>query len=76
MTLVYKIPKEYVEYMSTLVGSEGTKLNMKVEDQDGNTIIGQEEFTSHEFAEFKKNFETEIVNFDLIIYKPKYHGDI
>ena len=76
MTLVYKIPKEYVEFMKTIVGSEGTRLNMTVEDMDGNTIIGQEEFNSHEFESFKKEYETEITNFELIIYKPKEHGSI
>ena len=74
--LVYKIPDEYVEFMSTIVGKHGSILNMRVKDADGNTIIGQEEFNMEEFAEFKKEYETEITNFVLITYKPKQYDEI
>lgn len=71
MIMIYKVPPQFVDFLRTVVGTEGSRLNMDVQDIDGNTIVGQEEWNSHEFQWLHDQYPTEAALFEMIEYKPK-----
>lgn len=68
---VYKVHPQYIDFLKTVLGTEGSRLNLDVQDIDGNIIVGQEEWNSHEFQWLKNQYPTETKEFILIKYKPK-----
>lgn len=71
MTKVYKVPPQFVDFLRTVQGTEGSRLNMDVQDADKNTIVGQEEWEAQEFQWLKEQYPTETEHFELIDYNPK-----
>lgn len=71
MILVYKVPMQFVEFLRQQVGTEGSRLNLDVQDIDGNTIVGQEEWNSSEFQWLHEQYPAESALFELIPYNPK-----
>lgn len=71
MKKVYKVPGKYIDFLRTVIGTQGTRLNLDVQDIDGNTIIGQEEWDSEEFSGLKKEHADKLNEFILIDFKPK-----
>lgn len=71
MIQVYIVPPEYIDFLRTVIGTQGTRLNLDVQDIDGNTIIGQEELESPEFADLKIEHADKLNEFILVEYKPE-----
>ena len=71
MTQVYKVPPQFIEFLRSAEGTDGSKLNMDVVDADGNTVVGQEEWESPSFAWLHEQYPAESALFELIEYNPK-----
>lgn len=71
MTKVYKVPAQFIEFLRSVEGVNGERLNMDVQDADGNTIVGQEEWDSDAFAHLHEQYPAESAMFELIDYNPK-----
>lgn len=71
MIHVYKVPPQFIDFLRTVVGTDGERLNLDVTDIDGNTIVGQEEWECPCFDFLKEMYPDETALFELIEYKPK-----
>jgi hypothetical protein len=68
---MYKLPDNITpEKLREFKGLEGTVLN-PVEDADGNWVVGDEEWESHEFTYLKEKYPNLAALFVQIPYKPK-----
>jgi hypothetical protein len=68
---MYKLPDNITrEELLQFQGLEGTLLN-PVEDADGNWVVSDEEWNSHEFAYLKEQYPDLAALFTQIPYNPK-----
>lgn len=70
MSRVYIVPTHYIDFMRTIIGANGTRLNLDVVDANGNTVIGEEEWNSEEFAEFHETYAMELQDFKPVDFVP------
>lgn len=75
MSRVYIVPAQFIEFMRTLVGANGTRLNLDVIDANGNVVVGEEEWNSPEFAEFHEKYSLELSTFVPTEFEPAPKND-
>ena len=71
MTRVFKVPPQFVDFLRTVQGTEGSRLNMDVQDINGNTIVGIEEWNAAELSWLHEQYSAESALFEEIEYEPK-----
>lgn len=75
MSRVYIVPEQFIAFMRTIVGTNGTRLNLDVKDANGNTVIGEEEWNSEEFASFHEIYSMELATFVPVEFEQPQKND-
>lgn len=68
---VIKVPPQFIDFLRTVEGTDGSRLNLNVQDIHDNTIVGVEEWNSPEFAWLHEQYPDESAMFEEIDYEPK-----